>query len=118
MAATVRLDVMFMGMQRQYMITDEESFVIANVCEYNECNHEFLSKRHNVDNFKIYMSTMLYSEYSNTNAIRAELLPRFVDVYDDVEQDMETKSLSYRSNDKTIITKIVNEFKHFFGIGC
>lgn len=114
--AEVNFKVLTMGMKVQYMITDGESFVIADVCEYNNCNHEYLSKRHNINHFSLYKSSTMFFEYSNTDSLRAELLPRFVGVYDDVKQDMETHSLSYQSNDKATITKIVNEFKHFFGV--
>ena len=111
-----RHDVMMNGMQRQYIITNEESFVIAGVCEYNECNYECLSKKHNINNFKLYVSSRIFSAAADINSILAELLPRFVGVYDDVKQEPETYTLSYQSNDKTTITNIINEFKYFFGV--
>ena len=111
-----RFDAFMTDMQRQYIITDEESFIIADVCEYSECNHEFLSKKHNIDNFIIYKSSWISSTETDTNYLRDELLQRFINVWEDVKRDEKTHSLSYESNDKTIITNIINEFKYFFKV--
>lgn len=96
----------------RYIITDEESFVIAGVCECDDCNHEFLSKKHGVDHFSIYKSDSCYIGVSDLNWMYDSLFHTFGGY--DVNHDENTYSLSYQSNNKTTITNIVNEFKRFF----
>ena len=52
-----------------------------------------------------------HPQYSSNIQIRTPF-----GVWDDVGFDEETHSLVYRSDDKAVITKIVDEFKYFFGV--